>query len=227
MPKFSRIDLEEFQRRVSNTLVPSGVKNTERLKKKQNQIVEGACKVLFEKGFNPSSIREIAKACGMSMGQLYRYISSKDDILFLVHKHMHQSWCDHLEVAGFDHIDDPVERLTQAIKLTLDYIVKNKKLIQFIYTETKYLGKEHLRLILEMDDKNVVDLWRELLRDVKKDAYADNECDLAANSLAYLMVFLSLRGWNVREQNLKKRIDFITDFILKGLGVKSQEKVAQ
>ena len=226
MPKLRRINLEEFQRRVSNTRVPAGVKNTERLKNKQNQIVEGACKVLFEKGFNPSSIREIAKACGMSMGQLYRYISSKDDILFLVHKHMHQSWCDHLEVAGFDHIDDPVERLTQAIKLTLDYIAKNKKLIQFIYTESKYLGKEHLRLILEMDDKNVVGFWRELLLNIKNDEFSENERDLAANSVAYFMVFLSLRGWNVKEQNLKKRIDFMTDFILKGIGVNSHRRVA-
>lgn len=227
MAKLRRINFEDFQRRVSKGQVSATVKDNERLEKKQNQIVEGACKVLFEKGFNPSSIREIAKACGMSMGQLYRYISSKDDILFLVHKHMHKSWCDHLEEAGFDNVDDPVERLTQAIKLSLDYIVKNKKLIQFIYSESKYLGKEHLRLVLEMDNKNVVELWRELLRDVKKDAYSDNECDLAANSLAFFMVFLSLRGWNVREQNLKKRIDFVTDFILKGLGVKSQEKAAE
>ena len=227
MAKLIQINLEDFQRRVSKGLVPATVKDTERLEKKQNQIVEGACKVLFEKGFNPSSIREIAKACGMSMGQLYRCISSKDDILFLVHKHMHQSWCDHLEKAGFDNIDAPVQRLTQAIKLTLEYIVRNKKLIQFVYSESKYLGKEHLKLVLEMDDKNVVELWRKLLLDVKKDEYTDNECDLAANLIAFLMVFLSLRGWNVREQNLEKRIDFLTDFILQGLGVDSKERVAE
>ena len=222
MVKLRRIKFEEFQRRISKNLVPATVKDKKLLEKKQDQIVEGACKILFKKGFNRSSIREIAKECGMSMGQLYSYISSKDDILFLVHKHMHKTWCDNLAEAGFSHIHDPVQRLIQAIELTLKYIVENKKLIQFIYSESKHLGKEHLRLVLEMDDKNIVELWRELLRDVKKDAYTDNEYDLAANIISYLMVFLSLREWNVREQNLGNKFDFITSFILKGLEVNSQ-----
>ena len=48
---------------------------------------------------------------------------------------------------------------------TFDFLLKNKDLIQFIYSESKYLNKEHLRVVLEMDDKNVVEFWREILRD--------------------------------------------------------------
>jgi len=48
---------------------------------KQRLIVERASSVLFKKGFHGTSIRDIAAACEMSMGQLYHYISSKDDIL--------------------------------------------------------------------------------------------------------------------------------------------------
>jgi len=58
------------------------------VEKRHQQIVNGACKVFFKKGYHPTTTRDIAQACGMSIGQLDHYISSKDDVLYLVHKHM-------------------------------------------------------------------------------------------------------------------------------------------
>lgn len=94
---------------------------------------------IFEKGYHPTTIRDIAQACGMSLGQLYHYISSKDDVLHLVHKHMQNIWYEYLENSDYEEAKDPVQGLFRALHQTLKFMSENRKLIQFIYSESKYL----------------------------------------------------------------------------------------
>ena len=96
----------------------------------------------------------------MSMGQLYHYISSKDDVLFLIYKHMQVIWFENLVRSEIEEIEDPIIRLKQALKQTTIFMLKNRELFLFVYTETKYLEKKHLRVVLEMDDKNVVGFFQ-------------------------------------------------------------------
>jgi AcrR family transcriptional regulator len=94
--------LKTYRPKISKDLIPSSAKDLDLIEKKQNQIVEAACNLFFKKGFHRTNIREIADESSMSMGQLYHYISSKDDILFLVAKHMQELWYDYLVEFGFE-----------------------------------------------------------------------------------------------------------------------------
>ena len=94
---------------LANGLVPSSAKDVDLIDHKHQQIVEGACRLFFKKGYHKTTIREIALASGMSMGQLYHYISSKDDVLFLIYKHMQMVWYEHLMESGIEEIKDPLE----------------------------------------------------------------------------------------------------------------------
>jgi AcrR family transcriptional regulator len=205
----------------TDDLVPSTAKDVDLIDSKHQQIVNGACRILFKKGYHRTTIREIALACGMSMGQLYHYISSKDDVLFLTYKQMQMLWYEHLVKCGVEEIKDPEERLTKAVRLTLEFALKHKDLFLFLYTETKYLGKRHLRVVLEMDDKTVVGFWRRLLRDVNEAKGIQGDLDFFANLVSYLMVFLPLRGWNLKSKPDEKHLNTMTTFILEGLGIKS------
>ena len=203
----------------TDDLVPSTAKDVDLIESKHQQIVNGACRILFKKGYHRTTIREIALACGMSMGQLYHYISSKDDVLFLTYKQMQMLWYEHLVKSGVEEITDPKERLTKAVRLTLEFTLKHKDLFLFLYTETKYLGKRHLQVVLEMDDKTVVGFWRRLLKDVNEAKGIQGDLDILANLVSYLMVFLPLRGWNLKEKVSEKHLDAMTGFILEGLGI--------
>jgi TetR/AcrR family transcriptional regulator, cholesterol catabolism regulator len=200
-------------------MVPSPAKDADLIESKRQQIVKAACRLFFKKGYHRTTIREIALASGMSMGQLYHYISSRDDVLFLTYKQMQMIWYEHLVKSGVEEIKDPMERLTRAVRLTLEFVLKNKNLFLFVYTETKYLDKRHLRVVLEMDDKNVVGFWRRLLRDVNEVRGIEDDIDFLANLVSYLMVFLPLRGWNLKEKPNGKHLDSMTAFIMKGLGI--------
>ena len=193
-------------------------KDVDLIEKKHRQIIDGACSKFFKKGYHKTTIREIAVASGMSMGQLYHYIASKDDVLFLIYKHMQMVWYNHLVDSGVEAIENPMDRLTKALRHTLEFMVANKELILFIYTETKYLDKEYLRLVLEMDDKTVVGFWRRLLKETDVKLPEASSYDFYANFISYLMVFLPLRGWNLEEKPNEAHIQFLIDFILRGLG---------
>jgi len=197
----------------------SSSRNVHLVEKKHQQIVEGACRIFFKKGYHPTTIRMIAKACGMSMGQLYHYISSKDDVLYLVHKHMQKVWYDYLKNSEMDKIGDPLQKLTEALRRTLEFMVENKKLLQFIYTESKYLDKKHLQVVLDMDYRNVIGFWRGLLKEVNKQKPIKGDTDVLGSLIAYLLVFLPLRGWTLRDKPKNKSVDSIVDFVLRGLGV--------
>ena len=209
-----------IQQAMRDDLVPSSAKDVDLIDSKHQQIVNAACRLFFKKGYHRTTIREIALASGMSMGQLYHYISSKDDVLFLTYKQMQMLWYEHLVKSGVEGIKDPMERLTKAVRLTLGFTLKNKDLFLFLYTETKYLGKRHLQVVLEMDDKNVVGFWRRLLGDVTAAKRMKRDVDFLANLLSYLMLFLPLRGWNLKEKVSDLHLNGMTAFILSGLGLR-------
>jgi AcrR family transcriptional regulator len=202
-----------------DSLIPSPAKDVDLIEYKHQQIVKGACRPFFKKGYHRTTIREIAMASGMSMGQLYHYISSKDDVLFLVYKHMQMIWYEHLVQSGIEEIGDPLERLDKALLHTISFIMENRSLFLFVYTETKYLNKRHLKVVLEMDDKNVVGFWRRLLRELGRGESED--LDFLANLISYLMLFLPLRGWNLDERNSYGHLVALRDFILRGIGMGS------
>ena len=202
-----------------DNLIFASTKNIPLVENRHQQIVDGACKIFFEKGYHLTTIRDIAKACGMSMGQLYHYIRSKDDVLYLVHKHMHKVWNDYLRRSHLEQIDDPSRKLTEALNQILKFQIENKKLIQFVYSESKYLDKKHFKVVLEMDYKNVIGFWRSLLEEVNKKKSVKGDLDILASIIAFILVFQPLRGWTLREKPIKKTLDSLQDFILRGLGI--------
>jgi AcrR family transcriptional regulator len=96
----------------TDDLVPSTAKDVDLIDSKHQQIVNGACRILFKKGYYRTTIREIALACGMSMGQLYHYISKDDALPDLQADADAQAntWSNQEE------IQNPLERLTNAVR---------------------------------------------------------------------------------------------------------------
>ena len=64
--------------------VKSSVKDESLIEKRREQMIRGAVKLFKEKGFHRTTTREIAKEAGFSIGTLYEYIRTKEDVLYLV-----------------------------------------------------------------------------------------------------------------------------------------------
>jgi AcrR family transcriptional regulator len=218
---------ESFQKRWENhieKLIKISAKKIGAVEAKHQQIVEGACKVFFRKGFHPTSMREIADSADMSLGQMYHYISSKDDVLFLIHKHMQTLWYQRLMDTNIEESADPSRKLELTLRESLSFLAEHKDLIQFIYSESKYLCKEHLRVVLEMDSQNVAGYWRKNVQNALLQQGVAKDVELGGNLVAFIMVFLSLRGWNLKSRSVDESIEFIIDFIFDGLSLKRPSK---
>lgn len=64
--------------------IPSGIKNEAILSARRAQLVEEATELFIEHGFAQVSIKEVAEYSGISMGSIYSYIRTKEDLLWLV-----------------------------------------------------------------------------------------------------------------------------------------------
>jgi AcrR family transcriptional regulator len=49
-----------------------------------DKILKAACDTVAKRGFHHASIREIARAAGLSLAGLYHYVGGKDELLFLI-----------------------------------------------------------------------------------------------------------------------------------------------
>jgi AcrR family transcriptional regulator len=146
----------------------SNAKNEDLIGIRQVQIVEGALRVFVEKGFHASTIRDIALACGMSMGQLYHYVSSKDDILFLVHRHEAERQVVDMEQAIVG-LTGARERLVAALEAAQELAVRKRKTLNFMLTESRHLDADHRRALLRTGKATTRKFWSRLLAEVDRE----------------------------------------------------------
>jgi AcrR family transcriptional regulator len=69
---------------IADVIVPSKITNEALLVERRRMLVAAATDLFVRNGFHRTSIREVAAAAGWNMGTLYLYISSKDDVLYLI-----------------------------------------------------------------------------------------------------------------------------------------------
>ena len=85
--------------------IPTQIKNPELVKRRRRQIVDAAVQLFIEKGFHKTTTRQIAKAAGFSIGSLYEYVASKEDVLYLV--------CDAIHAEVERGVSQALERTTR------------------------------------------------------------------------------------------------------------------
>jgi AcrR family transcriptional regulator len=96
------------------------VKKDERL----DQILKHAAQVFYDKGYDRASIRDIAKQADMSLAGLYYYFRSKEELLFLIQKHV---FTELLETIRGELLAtaDPVRQIEIFIRNHLRYFIGN------------------------------------------------------------------------------------------------------
>jgi AcrR family transcriptional regulator len=197
----------------------NGIKNKELVRKKERQIARAATKKFIEKGFHKTSVREIAKEAKLTIGNLYDYIDTKDDILYLAYKEIYSEWSEGLlKDPKILAISDPKEQLCAAIESMFDVFNKSRELIILAYRETKSLQKDHLKDVLGQESKLVEYFEQVIRRGVELGSFRKIDAALAANSIVFLLALVPLRGWNfMKNYNEKGVMEFTKDFVINSI----------
>lgn len=208
-------------------VVVAQVTNPELVKKKHKQIVQAAGEMFSKKGFHSTTMREISAISGINLSYLYKYVSSKDDILFLFYEHLQKQW-NHIYQSINDLIDEkisPVDQLKIFLKSMLEIIHNLTNEILTMYTESRHLMRESLYSVLTTESEEIKALERLIIRGVNKGVFKTNDPFLTANFIQYLIVIEALRGWSFKDQYTYSRfVELFIDFILNALGIEENKE---
>ena len=183
---------------MSEEQIRSSVKDQELVMRRRNQIIEGAMRLFKEKGFHRTTTREMAKESGFSIGTLYEYIRTKEDVLFLVCEFVHDQVRDQLTETI--SVENPTkESLRQAIRQYLYFMDTIQPEILMLYQETKSLKKEKRQFVLEQE-KKVVSMMEELLNVCLKGKRSSKEIHFLANHIVVSGHMWCFRRWLIQKE---------------------------
>lgn len=91
----------------------------EHTKQQQLHIIQTVDRLIYEKGFNVMSFKDIAEACGLSKGNLYYYFKTKDELLKAVIDYRLEHMQNMLQ-AWEQQYSGALERLQRYVKIMIN-----------------------------------------------------------------------------------------------------------
>jgi AcrR family transcriptional regulator len=194
------------------------VQNKNLVAQRRDEIVRAASRVFLSRGYHAATVREIASEAGLSLGGLYAYIRTKEDILYLFFDKITTTLRDEMRRA-IDGIDDPVQRVRAALHADLQTTEMYQDEILLMYQESKSLDRASRHDVLNRE-AHYIEFFEEILRDGYARGAFKGDPRLAADVLAYLCSIIALRRWSLKSRLSPDEVrEGLVAFILRGLGV--------
>ncbi|WP_042470786.1 TetR/AcrR family transcriptional regulator [Bacillus ndiopicus] len=198
--------------------VETSVKDAQLIEFRRQQIINAAIVLFKEKGFHRATTREIAKVAGFSIGTLYEYVRTKEDVLYLL--------CDHIyhevkqRLASFPQRSGTIDELKEAIKQYFLLIDSMTDAFTIMYQESKSLSKEALHYVLNKE-MEMVALFQNILENCSELGVlrlSEQELFLAANHIVIQGQSWAFRKWALhRHCTIDEFIEYQMDTFLFGI----------
>lgn len=183
-------------------------------------IVNATIKLSCRMGFDAMSLRDLSRESGLSMGALYSYFSSKDDLLSIIQYHG-QSAVERVLRENTRQESDPAAKLRNAIRTHLYLSELMSKWFYFFFMETKNLNKKYQKISVEselMTERIITDILEE---GVKGKVFKDVNIQLTGSVIKAMMQDWYLKKWKYKQRNVavdayaQLVIDITESYILK------------
>ncbi len=109
-----------------------------RFDRRLGKILAHATEVFCAKGYAGASMRDLARATGISLAGLYHYFDSKERLLYLIQKHTFATLMERLR-ARLAGVSDPEQRVRIFILNHLEYFLANQKAMKVLSHEDEIL----------------------------------------------------------------------------------------
>ncbi len=121
--------------------IPTTIKNPERVAHRRTELIDVATKMFLERGFHNTSIRDIVRACTFNVASLYMYVSSKEDILYLVAQDLMNNIAQKLSETVLDP-ESPERSLEIGFASYCQIVNRFRRPIRLLYREVGFLPPE-------------------------------------------------------------------------------------
>lgn len=202
---------------ITDPEVPTQIKNPDLVREKRRHIIDSTVKLFIKHGYHKTTTRMIAKAANFSIGSLYEYVSSKEDLLYLVCHTIHEEVRAAVEQAMASP-GEGVEKLCAAIEQYFYVCDKMTDHILLMYQVTQFLPEKWKERILT-SELDITRIFISTLAELSsKDAIPkmdEDTLNLVGDNISVLGQMWAFRRWHVQKNfTLDNYIQIQTRFIL-------------
>lgn len=181
--------------------------NDEALVKERRSHIANCCtRVFAKKGYSHSTMRELAKACCMSIGNLYHYFGSKEQILYSIINDATLRQVEYVEHFSVETSNlSPIDALKKLMQKFFEWHDANQNITLFIYQETRTLPQKAQEQIFKSERR-----IQTIIENVIKQGIASGDFNTAEPGLIANNIMVLGHAWALRRWSLQKRWTFET-----------------
>ena len=177
--------------------IETQIKNKTLVKERRRQIVDAAVKLFIRNGYHKTTTRALAKETGLSIGSLYEYITTKDDVLYLVgiaiHSEVEQGVKDAL--ARSSQSEDALADVIKEYFLVCNRMSNH---VLLMYQVTHFLPEKWQKKVLEAEIR-ITNLFIEAMKELRKSGKLpnldDNTILLIGHNISVMGHTWAFRRW--------------------------------
>jgi TetR/AcrR family transcriptional regulator, cholesterol catabolism regulator len=201
----------------SSREVATQIKNKELVKQRRRQIVDAAVQLFIKHGYHKTTTRALAKETGLSIGSLYEYVSSKDDVLYLVCIAIHSEVEGGIQEA-LSRSSHGREALAEIIREYFHVCNKMSDHVLLMYQVTHFLPEKWQKKVLETEIR-ITNLFVEVIRQLNDTGVFqrlnEDTVDLLGHTISVLGQTWAFRRWYLaKNYTLDQYIEHQTAFIM-------------
>jgi AcrR family transcriptional regulator len=182
----------------------SQVADEKRLVEGKERIAAAAAGLFLDNGYHNTSVREIAQKAGLSVGSVFNYFTSKEEILFFLFSRNQERTEATLrdQRAEFERLKeegvDPKELLWLAYEPYVRLVGEMRRDTVLAYQEFKSLTVAERRRILEGEERIQRFIEEVIAYGAEKGAFHRGDINLKAHCLLVLGQSWAVRHWAVK-----------------------------
>ncbi len=177
--------------------ISTRIKNSRLVEERHEQIFQAASKLIQKKGYHMTTLRDLSKETGISLGNLYDYITTKEDILYLVHERAAQMVRGAVNQEMSD-AKDPVQKLRHMIERELEAMHRYQNLVMTIYQESHSLSKPSLGTMLRSEEAHIGRFKEVIEEGIEAGLFKKANPVMLANMIKMMIDCWVLKRWDLR-----------------------------
>ena len=192
--------------------VTSLVEDPELVLKRRAQIVAAATTLFAERGFNRTTIKDVARLAGISSGLVYQYVREKEDVLLLVLLDILDAYAREIPLA-LEGVEGPLERLAAAVEAYCRVIDRRRAAAVLAYRSTRSLSPERRELIQNREIET-----NELIGAAVADCRRAGLIAAEGTDVLVYQIVLVAHGWALKHWYFRSRLT-LDAYISQSLGI--------
>jgi AcrR family transcriptional regulator len=197
---------------------------------KWQQILQAAAETFAAKGYEATSIRDVADSVGMLGGSLYYYIKTKEDLLYALIDDFHRVGMEEVERAEQEavaagHGDDPLALLRAVCQRHAEVNLRSRTLSAVFYNDFRYLSSERKEHIVESRRSHQHRI-EELISLAQEAGEISRDLDPRLCALAMLSLLNATNTWYQPDKDASGQSvpEFLSSLLIDGLSGASVAK---